>query len=101
MKATKEEAQQDIDDRDFENVIFPPKRNNIKRNCIFCGKNIKGRQEYYKHWEYSYLAGIKRWNACKECFEIAYEKKKVKKVKYERPKKPAVVFLNRYGKNGG
>ncbi len=73
MKATKKEAKRDIQWRDFESIIFPPTKNHKNRNCLFCGKNIKGGEQYFRHFEYTYEANQKRWKACINCFNKIYE----------------------------
>ena len=73
MKAKKIEAIEAIQRQDYEGVMFPPKRNDKRRNCIFCGKNIKAGKEYFRHFEYTYMSNQKRWNSCVKCFNKIYE----------------------------
>ncbi|RLI84748.1 hypothetical protein DRP07_00095 [Archaeoglobales archaeon] len=64
--ATKEQAIEDIKGGDFEITICF--RNNKRRNCIFCGKNIPGGEEFVKNFEYPYMPDLPRWKACINCF---------------------------------
>jgi len=78
MKATKKQAIWQIDQRDFEHVFSPPQKDDKRRNCLFCKKNIKGGEQYFKHYEYTYQPNQLRWNACEKCFYKIYARKKRK-----------------------
>jgi len=68
MKATIKEAIQDIKVGDYEYCFLGALRNHKRRNCIFCGKNIKKGEPYYKNFEYPYI-NLPRWFACEKCFK--------------------------------
>jgi len=76
VKATIEQAREDIKNGDYEFVFIPPTRNNKNRNCVFCGKNIKKGEKFYKHFEYPYLPNQARWVACVSCFKKEKERGK-------------------------
>lgn len=63
----KKEAINGIRCGDFEEV-WPAKRNDKRRICSICLKNIPPGVDYYKQFEYPYEARQIRWIACKECF---------------------------------
>jgi len=68
MKATREQAIQDIQNGDYE-ITIRYHRNDKRRNCIFCGRNIPKNEEFAKNYEYPYLKGLPRWFACLPCFK--------------------------------
>lgn len=70
----KEYAKGDIQHGDFEKEFFV-KRNHKRRNCVFCGRNIKGREIFYRNFPYPYVT-YPSWFCCRECFEEKEEKAK-------------------------
>lgn len=69
MRATKKQAKIDIKRGDFESDERT--RNNKRRNCVFCGKNIPKDTDFYRNFDYPYEKNLPRWFACLPCFKNA------------------------------
>lgn len=67
MKATKEQAIEDIKNKDYE--IDFRFRNNKRRNCVFCEENIPKEVEFARNFPYPYMKELPRWFACLNCFK--------------------------------
>ncbi len=67
MKANKEQARNDIKNDSFE-FMWGIERDNKNRDCIFCKRNIKGGEDFYRNWVYPYVQNA-NWFSCEDCFK--------------------------------
>ena len=63
----------------------PAKRNDKRRVCIFCGRQIPKGEEYYTQWEYPYMLDQVRFFCCKRCFADIDRYLKFAKLVGEKP----------------
>lgn len=73
MRATAKQAREMIKAKDYDDMhlYFLAHRNDKRRNCVFCGINIKAGQPFAMHFEFPYESNQLRWFACEKCFKKA------------------------------